>query len=103
MVSFPCLVRSVSGLGEALHFVTVSGRLEPQHPVRPGQGNPQASHPRGRDRKRPARCLGIKTEIELKLMARPDRDFVADLIREERDLALAAAAARAAELALACG
>ncbi len=21
------------------HFVTVSGRLEPQHPVRPGQGN----------------------------------------------------------------
>jgi hypothetical protein len=38
-----------------------------QQPVRPGQGNPQASHPRRRDRKRPTRCLGIKTEIQLKL------------------------------------
>ena len=49
------------------HFVTASGRLEPQHPVRPGQGNPQASHPRRRDGKWPTRCIGSKTEIELKL------------------------------------
>ena len=35
----------------------------------------------------------------LDLMGRPDRDFVADLIGEERDRVLAAAAARAAEAA----
>lgn len=35
----------------------------------------------------------------LNLIVPPDRDFVADLIREERDRALAAAAARAAEIA----
>ena len=35
----------------------------------------------------------------LNLMGRPDSDFVAGLIGEERDRALAAAAARAAELA----
>jgi hypothetical protein len=32
------------------------------------------------------------------LQVRPDRDFVADLIREERDQALGAAVARAAEV-----
>ena len=35
----------------------------------------------------------------INLLVRPDRDFVADLIRQERDQALAAAAARAAEVA----
>ena len=35
-------------------------------------------------------------------LIRPDRDFVAGPVREERDRALAAAAARAAEVALAC-
>ena len=35
----------------------------------------------------------------LNLLVRPGRDLVADLIREERDRALAAAAARAAEVA----
>jgi nucleotide-binding universal stress UspA family protein len=35
----------------------------------------------------------------INLLVRPDRDFVADLIRQERDQALSAAAARAAEIA----
>ena len=40
----------------------------------------------------------VQVPAMINLLVRPDRDFVADLIREERDQALGAAAARAAEV-----
>ena len=44
----------------------------------------------------------VQVPAMIGLQVRPDRDFVADLIHQERDQAFGAAAARAAEVAPAC-
>ena len=62
----------------------------------------QSDGPPGKPRSAVLRCGRSRLVADspaAQLLVRPDRDVVADLIREERDRALATAAARAAELA----
>src|SRR5207247_11468173 len=53
------------------HAVTASGVCEHLEPVRAPQGNPQASHPRRRERKRPTRCSASRPKNRTQAAPQP--------------------------------